>query len=294
MPAAGKPKPATAPSVLRGCAWLLLLACAAAGCAAAPGGSSPGGLARLQDFAGVYEGSFASALSPQPEDDLNFDSCDERVEDCATQQDPLVDIAFKLTPRDDGGLDAAFYRNPGDARPMDLLGRGCGTSVGALEALAADASLPDQRYTLRYALNIENRLCAGRLRPTSTHFMVVKLFEGGDGQRAEVLIDKAVVSKNYLYVEEDGVQRRVQIDLDNTPSRPRRGGYRVCIEDDAGEFSRCVVTDKELKQVVLPVPVPGGVAANYTWWYDLTPNLKRTRGLYELEQYVGRFDRLAR
>jgi hypothetical protein len=50
-----------------------------------------------------------------------------------------------------------------------------------------------------------------------------------------------------------------------------------------------VMTDKELKNFFLPVPVPGGVAASYTWWYDLTPNLKRTRGLYELEQYLGRF-----
>ena len=63
----------------------------------------------------------------------------------------------------------------------------------------------------------------------------------------------------------------------------------MCIEDDAGDFGRCVVTDKELKQFGFPLPVPGGVAVSYTWWYELFPNLKRTRDLYELEQYTARF-----
>ena len=105
----------------------------------------------------------------------------------------------------------------------------------------------------------------------------------------EVAIDRAVTSQNYLYVKEDGVDRRVRMDLDNTQGKGRRAQYRICIEDDYGEFGRCVVTDKELKQFALPMPVPGGAAVNYTWWYDLFPNLKRTRGLYELEQYTARF-----
>jgi hypothetical protein len=124
--------------------------------------------------------------------------------------------------------------------------------------------------------------------------MIVRLFQTVDGARsAEVVIDKSVTSRNYMYVMEDGVERRVRMDINNVPDSARRGRYRVCIEDDAGEFSRCVMTDKELKDFFLPVPVPGGMAANYTWWYDLTPNLKRTRGLYELEQYLGRFSAIS-
>ena len=121
--------------------------------------------------------------------------------------------------------------------------------------------------------------------------MLLDLYESLEGgRRIEVRIDKAVVEKNYLYVKEDGVERQVRIDLNNLPDKARRGRYRVCIEDDEGEFTRCVMTDKELKQIFLPVPLPGGVGGNYTWWHDLTPNLKRTRGLYELEQFFGRFD----
>jgi hypothetical protein len=258
-----------------------------AGCAGT-GGVSGNGAA---GFAGRYEGSFASALSQRVSDDLNFNTCTQES-DCDTQHNALVDIVLEINVDERGRLAAVFFADREASRPLDLLGRGCGSRVGELESLSRDTSLPDLQYSARFALHVENRHCAGRLRPTSSHFMQVRLYRSAAGQRtAEVLIDKAVVSKNYLYVEEDGVRRRVRIDVDNTPARPQRGGYRVCIEDedDDGEFGRCVMTDKELKQILLPVPVPGGVAVNYTWWYDLTPNLKRTHKLYELEQYVGRF-----
>jgi len=267
----------------------LLVAALLAGCASNP--ASAPEQQGAERFVGLYEGSFASALSPQPEDDLNFNDCDEQHADCNTQYNPLVDIILKLDTAPDGRLRAGFYWHPDDAEPMDLLGRGCGSRIGPLDSLTRDSSEPNQVYTARFLLEIDNRLCAGRLRPTSKHFMLVRLYDDpAAGRSAEVLIDKAVVSRNYLYVEEKGVRRRVRIDVDNTPENARRGGYRVCIEDDEGEYSRCVITDKELKQFALPLPVPGGVAANYTWWYDLSPNLKRTHGLYELEQYVGRFD----
>ena len=49
----------------------------------------------------------------------------------------------------------------------------------------------------------------------------------------------------------------------NTQGKGRRAKYRVCIEDDLGEFTNCVVTDKELKNFVLPMPVRPRAA-----WYD--------------------------
>jgi hypothetical protein len=264
---------------------VLLLMVLLQGCASS-GGSSGGG---VDAFLGSYEGSFASALSPQVDDDLN--ACFPDAVDCPEEHNPLADIVLRLSKASDAKLAAQFYQHPSDQQPLDLLGPGCDTRVGKLESLQADTSLPDQRYTARFALNIGNRLCAGRLRPTSSHYFLVRLFENPEGERsAEVVIDKSVTSANYMYVMEDGVQRKVRIDIDNTPENARRGGYRVCIEDAQGEYTRCVLTDKELKQFFLPVPVPGGVAANYTWWYDLNPNLKRTKGLYTLEQYIGRFE----
>jgi|GEM_PF-3790892 len=267
----------------------LMLLLAFVGCAGSGSHAGPDGVAR---FTGNYEGSFASALSAEISDDLN--ACDSSSRECPEAHEPLVDIILRLGESSDGTLTAAFYQHPRDQQPMDLLGRGCGTRVGKLQQLDSDSTLPDQKYTARFALIIENRLCAGRLRPTSTHHMLVKLFETADGERsAEVLIDKSVTSANYMYVKEDGVERRVRIDVDNSPENARRGPYRVCIQDDTGDYSRCVMTDKEMKQFFLPVPVPGGVAANYTWFYDLSPNLKRTRGLYKLEQYVGRFEAIS-
>ena len=52
-----------------------------------------------------------------------------------------------------------------------------------------------------------------------------------------------------------------------------------------------MLTDREAKRFVLPIPLPGGAALSYTWWEELTPRLRRTQGLYEVEQYSARFVR---
>ncbi len=251
----------------------------------------------LEPYLGLYLGSFESALTPDPDDDLNYNPCNPETRDCSVHQDPLIDIllALSLDPR--GTLVATFYRSETQVRsgrPLDLLGRGCGTIVGGLQKLTGVDKEAGVRWTARFDLDVESRACLGRLRPTSDHFLLVRGLDPGEygESQVEVAIDKAVSSQNYLYVKEDGVKRRVRLDLDNTQGTGRRASYRVCIEDDLGEFSRCVVTDKQLKQIGLPLPVPGGAAVNYTWWYDLFPNLKRTRDLYELTQYTARFSRI--
>jgi len=251
----------------------------------------------VESYLGLYLGSFESALTPDPDDDLNFNPCNPETRDCSVHQDPLIDILLELSLDAKGRLAATFYRSETQVRsgrPLDLLGRGCGTTVGALEKLTGAEENDGVRWTARFDLDVGSRACLGRLRPTSDHFLLVRgLTEDEYGEpMVEVAIDKAVVSKNYLYVKEDGVKRRVRLDLDNTQGSGRRASYRVCIEDDLGEFSRCVVTDKELKQFGLPIPLPGGVAVNYTWWYDLAPTLKRTRDLYELTQYTARFEKM--
>ncbi len=248
----------------------------------------------LEPFLGLYEGSFESALTEDPDDDLNFNPCNPATRDCSVHQDPHIDILLDLSLDGRGKLRAAFYRSELEmraGRPLDLLGRGCRSRLGRLEKFQPGRRGEPVRWTARFDLKVENRACLGKLRPTSDHFVLVRGLEDPDtGERqVEVAIDKSVASRNYLYVKEDGVERRVRLDLDNTQGKGRRAKYRVCIEDDMGEFSRCVVTDKELKQFGLPLPVPGGVAMSYTWWYDLFPNLKRTRDLYELTQYTARF-----
>jgi hypothetical protein len=251
----------------------------------------------LASYLGLYVGSFESALTPDPDDDLNYNPCNADTRDCSVHQDPLIDILLDLSLDPKGRLAAAFYRSETQlrsARPLDLLGRGCGTSVGALEQLTGEEKDSGVRWAARFDLDVASRACLGKLRPTSDHFLVLRGLTDAEFAEPllEVAIDKAVVSQNYLYVKENGVRRRVRLDLDNTQGSGRRAQYRVCIEDDLGDFSRCVVTDKTLKQFALPLPVPGGVAVNYTWWYDLFPNLKRTRDLYELTQYTARFNRI--
>lgn len=266
--------------------WLAVLCLA--GCRA-PGGAYDD--RSLSSFAGVYRGSFDSALTEDPGDDLNHNPCDPANDDCRTHHEPLRDVLLDLHRDGRGGLRIDFYRDL-DARrggvPLDLLGAGCGTRLGRIGSASAAA---DDAEVVEVALYADNRLCLGKLRPTSDHRLRVALSRDADGTRsADVQIDKRVNDENYLYTTEDGVRRRVRIDLDNTITENHVSHYRVCIEDDLGEFDRCVLTDREFKSFVLPVPLPGGAALSYTWWQRLEPDLRRTSGRYSVTRYHGRFE----
>lgn len=273
---------------------VLVLLAAVTGCAELPHRTDRAA-AHQSVLLGSYRGSFDSALTEDPADDLNYNPCDPRLESCLSHHDPLIDVVLVLGADPGGRLGAAFYRSPEDrdaGKPLDLLGRGCGTELGPAASVRWEGKAGAPPWTAVFPLTVQNRLCLGKLRPTTAHSVLVtgRSEPESGGLRVEVIIDKAVVSEDYLYVKEDGVERRVRIRPSNTVGDGRQARYQVCIEDDLGEFGRCVLTDKELKQFFLPVPLPGGVAASYTWWYDLEPNLRRTRGLYRLEQYTGRFD----
>lgn len=273
----------------------LFLLCIFAGCANLGSGLTrePAG---LNDFLGTYQGSFGSALTQDPSDDLNYNPCDSVSERCLGEDAYLADIVLDLNRDADNRVQLRFFRSPAEQKAgmeLDLLGRGCATRIDAMNSVTRDGKTGN--YIATFPLTARNRLCLNKLRPTSTHELKVNLTEDTDsGTRfARVLIDKDVVSANYLYVVDDGVERRVKIDTNNTQKTPTGRSYRVCIENDLGEFESCVLTDRELKQVLLPLPVPGGVAVSYSWWYALTPNLKRTEGLYRLSQYSGLFEKSA-
>lgn len=274
-------------------AWLLLMGTAlVAGCATRTGmGEGP-----VDAFIGTYRGGFASAATEDPADDLNFNPCDAGETNCPTHHAPLDDVLLSLTRDEAGRLRLRFFRDRealASGRQLDLLGRSCGTRLGPLTRSRAGAADGGAEAVLTFPLTVNNRLCLGKLRPTSTHHIDLALHRNAQGQRfVRVVIDKSVTDANYLYVMEDGVRRRVKIDLDNTLSEEGQRRYRVCIENDLGEFERCVLTDKEFRSFALPVPLPNGMAVSYTWWQDLVPDLKATSGLYVLEQYVGRFEPL--
>lgn len=248
----------------------------------------------MTDFLGVYQGTFGGARTDDPGDDINYNPCDAGRERCLGGDQPLVDVVLELRRDEDGAIRLGFYRSlEAHARgdQIDLLGRGCATTIGPMAGLSSNGD-NGRRYAA-FPLTAGNRLCLNKLRPTSAHVIRLELgIEPDTGARfLQVLIDKDVTTANYLYVTEEGKQRRVRIDLDNTLTSGAARRYRVCIEDDLGDYSRCVLTDREAKRFVLPVPLPGGAALSYTWWEELTPKLRRTQGLYEVEQYSARFQR---
>jgi hypothetical protein len=244
---------------------------------------------------GVYRGSFGDTLTEDRADDVNFVPCDPRQARCLGGDAPLADVLLEIARDTRGAVRLAFYRNPADraaGRTLDLLGAGCGTRIDALETLGRGSAADG--WVATFPITADNRLCLNKLRPTTRHEIRVEL--GHDPASgiavAEPRIDRDVKSENYLYVEEGGVRRRVRIDLDNTLVEGPARRYRVCIEDEFGDYTRCVLTDRELKTIVLPVPLPGGGGVGVAWWEELAPDLKRTRGLYRLEQYGGRFERI--
>ena len=250
----------------------------------------------VETFSGTYQGSFGSALTEDPSDDLNFNPCDSTKQRCLSTDAYLADIVLDLSQGADGAVRLRFFRSLSDQRrgtELDLLGPGCHTDIGPLRSLQYDSESGDRLAT--FPLTAGNPICLNKLRPARVHEIKLTLdnYSQSAVRIAHVRIDKNVVSANYLYVVQDGVRRRVKIDLDKSLRTRPRTRYRVCIENDYGEFTDCVFTDQEMKQALLPVPLPGGVAINYTWWHTLTPNLKRTRGLYRVEQYSGRFATMA-
>lgn len=272
---------------------LLCLSTLLLGCSALQS-PAPGPHAAIEPYLGVYRGSFDSALTEDPDDDLNHNTCRPGVDDpCPASQQPLDGILLALRRASNGAVTLAFFRDADDVaagRPLDLLGAACGTTLGPLESLGpADGGAAHLIAT--FPLTAENRMCLGKLRPVSDHRVELRLAGADAGAPSvEVVIDKNVRDDNYLYVVEDGVQRRVRIDLTGSLEEDPQKRYRVCVEDDLGEFERCVLTDREFRSFALPLPVPGGgVGVNYTWWQELTPKLRRTSGRYVVEQYVGRF-----
>lgn len=259
------------------------------GCAAVrPAGQHPD---RLDGYFGTYVGSFDSALTEDADDDLNYNPCNPDETDCFNHHAPLADIVLTLERRNRNRVYLNFYRTLADrdaGRPLDLLGAGCGTRLGALESVTGD----DGTTTARFPLTTDNALCLGKLRPTSRHHVLVSLLGSNTtaDRRLQVEIDRRVTDANYLYVKEDGVERRVKIDPDNTVREGFSARYRVCIENDLGEFERCVLTDRRFRSFVLPVPLPGGVAVNYTFWQELSPRLRRTQGRFEVDRYRAIFE----
>jgi hypothetical protein len=276
----------------RGASALLLVGALLAGCAG-PGGGARGTADGLEEYLGRYRGSFADVETADPTDDVNYNPCARGQERCLGDA-PLADILLLLS-RDASGIVRLAFVRPGTGgsadAPLDILGSGCGTTIGPLES--ATRAEEGRGLVVTFPLDATNRLCLGKLRPTGEHAirLVLATDEGGT-RTAEARLDRSVASANYLYVTENKVRRRVRIDLDNTLDTANSRRYRVCIEDELGDFTRCVLTDKERKDVVLPVPVGGGLAASYTWWYDLAPDLERTHGLYRVETYAGRFEQV--
>ena len=85
--------------------------------------------ALVETFSGTYQGSFGSALTEDPADDLNYIPCDSSRQRCLSTDAYLADILLDLSQDADGAVRLRFFRSLSDQRrgvELDLLGRGDG------------------------------------------------------------------------------------------------------------------------------------------------------------------------
>jgi len=108
---------------------------------------------------------------------------------------------------------------------------------------------------------------------------------------AEPRIDRDVASENYLYVEEGGVVAGVRIDLDNTQVEGP-SDVTGCARGRVRRLQPLCAHGSRTEEGGAAGAVARRCGRGLRVVEELSPDLKRTRGLYRLEQYAGRFERI--
>jgi hypothetical protein len=258
---------------------------------------------KIEPWAGLYRGSFRSAVeTPWPDDDLNLNPCIPARQDCDVHQAPLANIYLRVSLGDDREPRLEFFYTREDVdrgRPLDLLGLGCGSTVGeALEFAAAntgDASAETRRWRVTFRLDTgQCRIGSSQSRERELDLVLAE--EPEDGRPlALVEIFRGLSDANYLYTVEGGERRRVRIMSPNVHGGGRgfEGKY-VCVEDAMGEYpqSRCTHVIRTREGFAVPLPTgEGGVSVLFGANTKYSIELKRTAGEYEAEHYTARFER---
>lgn len=260
----------------------------------------------MVQWLGPYYGGFDTALTADPNDDLNPNECPpgENRELCRQAHgNPLSHLLLKLDRNDDGALTLAFYRSQEDYennRAM-YLSEGCRTAPGPAQDLrlyTIDESLDETQLlaTASFPLEIGNRMLActnsARLGGGRAPVMELSLQTNpvtGAGA-ISLTVEKSRRDGDYLYVKKDGEKVPVKLDLRYVGTAAGES-RRLCaadgettIENKDGGEAVCVMTGRKKWSIVLPLsPMGPGVTA--IWGSTLTPTWYRTSGEPDIVTY---------
>lgn len=193
---------------------------------------------------------------------------------------------FKIGEGDEEGV-------PRAGAPLDLLGRGCNSSIGPLLEIGVEKmSLESSEHTRLSALfALNNGRCRARVETTGDPTLRLELIRDAAGNEDTLLLSvlKTKTVKNQLYAEtaEGWVKVTPKVTEGGTLYNPK---LQYCYEDfDGNEL--CFERSKERKDLLIPVPLPGQAAVFYGWHTARTPKVKSERETTR-EYHRGEFRRI--
>ena len=261
---------------------------------------------RLEPYFGPYYGGFDSALTADPNDDLNANICPpgESRELCAQAHgSPLSHLLMKLGRDSAGDITISFYRNQRayDAGSQIFLSEGCRISLGSARDLKihpVDDKLDETQVlaTANFPLQFGNQMleCTHSARLGSGQDPVMELslqVNPVTGARAvSLILEKSRRDGDYLYVKKDGEKIPVKLDVryvGTEGSESRRlcsADGETTLENKDGYESVCVMTGRKKWSVVLPLS-PYGAGVTAFWGSTLSPTWYRTSGEPDIVSY---------
>ena len=261
---------------------------------------------RIEPYLGPYYGGFDTAITPDPNDDLNPNECAPGEDRDLCRQahgNPLSHLLLKLGKNTAGELTLEFYRSQQDYEEgrMMYLSAGCRTSAAPatdLQVYAVDKSRDETQLlaTASFPLQFGNQIleCTNSARLGSAQNPAMELslqVNPVTGASAiGITLERSRRDGDYLFVKKNGEKVPVKLDLRyvGTDAGESR---RLCaadgettIENKDGVEAVCVMTGRKKWSVALPVS-PYGLGGTAFWGSTLTPTWYRTSGEPDIVTY---------
>lgn len=261
---------------------------------------------RLAPYLGPYYGGFDTALTADPNDDLNPNECarGEALELCRrSHRNPLNHLLLKLASNASGQLTLSFYRTQ-EAYESDqpiYLSEGCQTSLGPAQAYDfhnIDERLDDTQVFLTASFPLEFgrqilactnsvRLSAGQ-KPSMDLSLQVNPVSGA--RAVSLVLEKSRRDGDYLYVKKNAERIPVKLDLEYLGQNAGEG-RRLCasdgkskIDNQGGDEAVCVITGRKKWRILLPIS-PFGPGLTAFWGATRSPEWHRSSGESDIVSY---------
>ena len=231
--------------------------------------------ALIEPFLGDFLGSFDTAKTPSPYDDLNHNPCGGPDDPpCRDEQNnptphvnPLANVIFRVFRNSDGTIQASIFQTTEQYRnntPVDLIGDNCGSSIGTLTEY--DFTSQDGRVAVAdLSFPIHAGRCGDRLGYSLGSDFELKITRKPGEEKAsqlEVRLYRGTKSQNRMFVKRDtGEIYEVRMNFE-----PRKydeferdyfhRNYEFCPVDEHGELipdsKDCFTRTPERWDMVLP------------------------------------------